>query len=75
MITCVESGLLKVWKEGSTETVSQSDFSVLLSGVLYLILRLIFIIASFIIIIHALVWSYVNKGMLLEMFVLLKMYL
>ncbi len=23
MITCVESGLLKVWKEGSTETVSQ----------------------------------------------------
>lgn len=36
MITCVESGLLKVWKEGSTETVSQCDFSVLQCGGLYI---------------------------------------
>lgn len=36
MITCVESGLLKVWKEGSTETVSQCDFGVLQCGGLYI---------------------------------------
>jgi len=29
LITCVESGLLKVWKEGCTDTVSQCDFNVL----------------------------------------------